>query len=61
MTVVPTSPRGRWPNALRIALSLVLLAPFLGHVGCRQLTPEQQRALDEYRRSNVGPGAGTSP
>ncbi len=61
MAVVPTTLRGRRPNALRIALSLVLLAPCLGHVGCQQLTPEQQRALDEYRRSNVGPGAGTTP
>ena len=58
MTIVPQMRRGGRLNALTVALSLVLLAPLLG---CQQLSPEQQRVLEEYRRSNVGPGAGTSP
>jgi hypothetical protein len=27
-------------------------------MGCQQLSPEQQRAIDEYRLSNVDPGVG---
>jgi hypothetical protein len=61
MAIVPAMPRGRRRIALKLALVLVLLAPCLSQAGCQQLSPEQQRALDEYRRSNVGPGAGTSP
>ena len=61
MPVVLMSLRVRRLDAIRIALSLVVLAPCLGQVGCQPLSAEQQRALDEYRRSNVGPGAGTSP
>jgi hypothetical protein len=56
---VSTTPLGRRTDAFRVALSVILSTLCLAQMGCQQLSPEQQRTLDEYRRSNVGPGAGT--
>jgi hypothetical protein len=53
---VSTRPCGRRANLLRAALTVILVALSLSQVGCRQLSPEEERALDAYRRSNIGSG-----
>ncbi len=53
---VSTAPRRAPTDALRIALSFILLALCLSQASCRQLSPEEERALDAYRRSNIGSG-----
>ena len=53
---ISTTPRCGRTSTLRVALSFVLLALCLSEVACRQLSPEEERALDAYRRSNIGSG-----
>jgi hypothetical protein len=53
---VSTTACGCRTNLLRAALTVILLALSLAQVSCRQLSPEEERALDAYRRSNIGSG-----
>ena len=56
MTVSTTPSDRRRTTLLRAALTVILFAVSLSQVSCRQLSPEEERALDAYRRSNIGSG-----